>query len=277
MPVYNPGDYLVEAIQSIREQTYKHWELIAIDDGSSDDSVDTLKRYRRRDKRIKIIRMKRHRGIVKSLNAGIRKAKGYFIARMDADDISHPERLQKQVNYLLNNKDVMIVGTQVEMIDKNDRILGVKHFPLDHRAIHEMLFYLCPMQHATIMTYWSVLQNEPYTNHFATEDLVMFFKLIQRGRFANMDEVLYQYRMLHNSHSFNKVKYTFYSAFFVRIKSLFEWNYRPTPKGIFLLIAQLILLATLPQKILTNLFAFVRFRKNQRSLYRLFKHTLAFK
>src|SRR3990167_2794091 len=100
MPVYNAGEFLVDAIESIRNQTYTNWELIAVNDGSTDRSLSILKRYARRDKRIKIINLSPNKGLATALNAGLTRAKGFYFARMDADDISMPKRFEKQVEYI---------------------------------------------------------------------------------------------------------------------------------------------------------------------------------
>lgn len=276
MPVYNPGDYLVDAIESLRNQTYTNWELIAINDYSPDDSLRVLRSYQKKDKRVKIINLKKHAGIVKALNAGVQKAKGHFIARMDADDISLPERLETQVRFLTHNKDITLVGTQVEMVNEHRESLGLKPFPLEHDRIHEMLFYLCPLQHATMMTYSRILKQYSYEDHFATEDLALFFHLIRRGKFANVPEVLYQYRLLRYSFSFKKTRKTFFAALMVRLKAFLLWEYRPTIKGIILLSGQIIILSLLPDRLLLFIFNRLRFQKTPTEPLSSFKKQISF-
>ena len=100
MPVYNAGKFLVRAIESIRKQTVTDFELLIIDDGSTEDSWDIIKRYAKRDARIRKFRNHRNIGIVKSMNLLIPKTHGRFVARMDADDISLPNRFEKQLVFL---------------------------------------------------------------------------------------------------------------------------------------------------------------------------------
>jgi len=128
MPVYNAGDFLRPAIKSILKQTYKNFELIIIDDASTDNSWAIIKDFKTKNPR-KIITIKLKRNLNKGgdacANVGYRKAKGEFVARMDADDISDPKRLEKQVDYLLKNKDIFMVGTQAWVIDKKGEIIGI--------------------------------------------------------------------------------------------------------------------------------------------------------
>jgi len=120
MSVYNGEKYLREAIDSILKQTFKDFEFLIINDGSTDSTAEILKSYQ--DPRIKIINNEKNVGLTKSLNEGLKLAKGEYIARMDADDISMPERLQKQVNILERKPDLGVVGTWCYIIDEKDNI-----------------------------------------------------------------------------------------------------------------------------------------------------------
>ena len=102
LPVYNCKEYIRDSVQSILQQTYKNFELIIVDDGSEDGTLDILNNFK--DKRIRLYKNKYNRGLIYSLNKALNKSKGQFIARMDADDICELNRLQKQINYLDNNK-----------------------------------------------------------------------------------------------------------------------------------------------------------------------------
>jgi glycosyltransferase involved in cell wall biosynthesis len=115
MPVYNAAQYLREAIDSILNQTFRDFEFIIINDGSTDRSLEIIQSYN--DDRIRLINQK-NTGLAKALNNGIAIAKSDFIARMDADDISIPERLTSQFSFLESNVDVVAVGSNAEVIDK---------------------------------------------------------------------------------------------------------------------------------------------------------------
>ncbi len=117
MPVFNSEKYLVQAIESILYQTYFHFEFIILDDGSVDRSLDIIQSYADKDDRINVVVNKKNLGLGQSLNKGLTLAKGEFIARMDADDISFPHRLQKQLSFLLAHPEIMILGGNQVVID----------------------------------------------------------------------------------------------------------------------------------------------------------------
>ena len=103
MPVYNAESYLEEAIESVVSQTFKDFEFIIIDDGSSDNSLEIIKKFSKNDNRIFYI-SRENKGIIHSLNEGLNKSSGLYIARMDADDVSYPKRLEIQYNFMVENK-----------------------------------------------------------------------------------------------------------------------------------------------------------------------------
>ena len=117
MSVYNGEKYLREAINSILSQTFNDFEFLIINDGSTDGTADILKSYT--DSRIKIINNEKNIGLTKSLNKGLKIAKGEYIARQDADDISMPERLKEEVAFLEIHKDYAVVGTFVKILNEN--------------------------------------------------------------------------------------------------------------------------------------------------------------
>lgn len=110
MPVYNAGVFLCDAIDSMLQQTYSNWELILIDDGSTDDSWEILLRYGQKDARIKLYQNETNQGVAKSLNKALELVSGDFVARMDADDISHPQRLERQVEFLQEHPEIDLIS-----------------------------------------------------------------------------------------------------------------------------------------------------------------------
>ena len=110
IPIYNAGRYLEQAMQSVLEQTFGDFEVIAVDDGSTDETPQLLAAMALRDRRVKQLHLERNSGIVKALNEGVRVASGMYIARMDADDISLPERFEQQIAFLSANPDIGLLG-----------------------------------------------------------------------------------------------------------------------------------------------------------------------
>src|SRR5688500_3733490 len=119
MPVYNGERFLRDAVDSILRQTYRNFELIVVDDGSTDGTSQVLDRYQDQDRRVRVHRHERNGGIVAARNQGCRLAQGRFIAVMDADDISIPERLARQIAFLEANPDIVAVGGWVCTISEN--------------------------------------------------------------------------------------------------------------------------------------------------------------
>jgi glycosyltransferase involved in cell wall biosynthesis len=129
MPVFNEERYLEDSIESILSQSFTDFEFIIVNDGSTDGTQDTLDRYARKDTRIRLIANPRNLGVARSLNRALETAKGAYIALMDAGDVSHPERLAKQVAYLEENSDIYIVGTGAYILAENKEIIGEWHVP----------------------------------------------------------------------------------------------------------------------------------------------------
>ncbi|MFN7280529.1 MAG: glycosyltransferase, partial [bacterium] len=123
MPVYNTAPFLEEAVQSILHQTFTDFEFIIIDDGSTDESLDILKSFR--DERILVLSNGINRGLVFTLHRGLNAARGRYIARMDGDDVSLPDRLQRQVDYMNTHPEADLLATCVDLIDEEGRNTGV--------------------------------------------------------------------------------------------------------------------------------------------------------
>ncbi len=259
MPVYNAGDFLVESIKSIRNQTLKDWELIVVDDGSTDKSSEILKKYAEKDSRIKIFKFKKNKGLAYALNYGLNKARGKYLARMDADDISYPKRLEIQLRYLKRNPKVVAVGTQVKLINEKGNFIGYKKFPTDPEKIYQMMGTMMAIQHPTLLTYTKIIKKCPYANHTTAEDVSMFFKLLQYGNFLNTKEVLFKYRIRKNSNSLKNPKKTFNLTLKSRIKAVIDWNYKPTISAVLINITQSILISLLPDNLIISLYEKIRF------------------
>ncbi|MCC3155280.1 glycosyltransferase [Hymenobacter sp. BT770] len=195
MPVFNSELYIEEAINSIINQSYKNFEFLIFDDGSTDNSLALIKKYK--DKRLTVFHHSVNTGYVRHLNEGLKLAKGDFIARMDADDIAKPDRLQKQLSYLITNPDVGVCGSQVELFgDRLDKMM----VPKDHESIRIALMSYCPIWHPTVMIRKSLMaeNNSNYNTAFLyAEDYDLWTQLINRTRFHNLDEMLLKYR-IHN-------------------------------------------------------------------------------
>lgn len=202
MSVYNGEKYLVQAIDSILNQTYKNFEFIIIDDCSIDNSSHILQEYAQKNSRIKIIKKEKNigiKGFIENLNLGISIAKGKYIARMDQDDVSLPERFQKQVDFLENNPEITLVGAQLNLINEQNKITGEAIAALQHRDIVKRITSQIQLFHPVIM--FRKDQNIQYREKFLyCEDYDLYLNLITQGKkLANINEKLLHYRILESS------------------------------------------------------------------------------
>jgi len=200
LPVYNAELYLKEAIESILNQTYENFELIILNDGSSDDSLKIINSFN--DDRIILIN-RENKGLVYTLNEGINLAKGKYIARMDADDISLPERFEKQIK-LIEENSLDICGGHFLLIDEKNNINGLNLTPLSHETCFLSLVSKVPFAHPSIMIRKDFLtkNNLLYgqSKYKIAEDLDLWIRMYEKGAiFGNVNDIIFKYRVLESS------------------------------------------------------------------------------
>ena len=197
MPVYNGAQYLQEAIDSILNQTFKDFELIIIDDGSSDESAEIIQKNADKDKRIVALKNEQNSGICVTLNKGLDIAKGEYIARMDSDDISEPNRLVVQIDFLERNPEYGLVGSNTKIFGDNISVPYVFEFDKDWRmCIADMIYASC-MAHPTVMMRASILQEKHlrYKDEFrGLEDFYMWWQFAKFSKISNIQQPLLNYR-----------------------------------------------------------------------------------
>lgn len=209
MSVFNGEKYLREAVDSILAQTLTDFEFIIVDDGSTDRSLEIIQSYARQDARILVVRQAENLGLAKSLNRGIALARGDLIARMDADDISLPDRFETQVQFLYENPDVDLVGSWVEFIDQNGKTTGeVSKYPGSAMGLRWGLFFENHLWHPTVMARRSFFDcADVYDEAFdTTQDYELWARSNLHSRYRNIQKVLLKYRM-HDS-SISKLRNT---------------------------------------------------------------------
>ncbi len=260
MPVRNAGNFLVQAIESIRSQTHQNWELLCVDDGSTDISPLLLKSFAKFDKRIRIITNRKNRGISYSLNRGIRQAQGAYVARMDADDISLPQRFKEQLAFLEAHNDIVACGGQALMIDPVGRAFAYKRFPTDPTVLSAMIMRMVPLQHPILMARAVVMKKYRYNESLTTaEDVDMLFYLLSKGKIANVKNVIYKYRKSDFSNGYHNVKKTFLITFTGRFAAISKYGYKPTLGGLVTTFAQFALVSLLPEKLIVKIFESFRY------------------
>ncbi|XPV67642.1 MAG: glycosyltransferase family 2 protein [Halarcobacter sp.] len=202
LPVYNGRKYLAEAIESILFQTYENFELIILDDGSTDNSIEIINKYKLIDNRIKVIEQK-NIGLIATLNKGLSLSQGDYIARMDQDDISLKNRLELQYNFMKNNS-LDLCGCNYNIIDEENNIKKLIEVPLTKDEILITLGITVPFAHPSVMIRKQFIIEhrlmyglDGYQN---AEDLDLWLKCHTKGaNFGNVKKTLLHYRVLNSS------------------------------------------------------------------------------
>jgi hypothetical protein len=197
MPIYNGQTYLREALDSLLAQSLRDWELLAIDDGSTDATAAILAEYAGRDDRVRVVRQER-RGLVETLNHGLELAQGSYLARLDADDRAAPERLARQAACLEANPRLALCGSAYRVIDERGAGQRVDTPPLDDTTLRWELLFHCPFAHPSVMLRLDVLRQaglryDPQALH--VEDYALWSRLLELGEGCNLAEPLIDYRV----------------------------------------------------------------------------------
>ena len=197
LPVHNSALTLEECVFSLLSQSYKNIEIIAIDDFSSDNSFKILQKLKKKSKKLRIYKNVKRYGIGTTLNRALKKTKGNFIAFMDTDDFSSPNRFKKQLNFLLKNTDVVAVGSQVTFIDEKGKKIGRSDFPKENSLIYQNPLHGISMQFETILINKTLLPKDVLKFNLGSNPFIysdVFMKLIPYGKCANLKEFLHFHR-----------------------------------------------------------------------------------
>jgi len=205
MSVYNGERFLCEAIDSILNQSFSNFEFIIINDGSTDKSGDILESYD--DARIRVIHQEKQH-LTKSLNMGLRIARGKYIARMDADDIAMPTRLEEQVSFLDSHSDIAVVGCWAFLIDGTGKILKQLTFPCNDREIRRALIYTNPIIHpGVVIRKEALIKVNLYREEFKyAQDRDLWFRIMEHYKLANLPRFLMKLRFTGSNISILKRK-----------------------------------------------------------------------
>jgi glycosyltransferase involved in cell wall biosynthesis len=198
MPVFNGEKYLREAVGSICGQSYKDFEFIIVDDGSSDRTAAILREYALRDDRLRVLSGP-NTGLTRALLKGMDEARGDLIARMDADDVSLPRRLEQQVQFLDQHPECVAVGARVLVVDSDGDAVFPMRYPSGHEEIdaHNLAGKGCALAHpATMFRRTAYEKAGGYRPEFEpAEDLDLWLRMAEVGKLANLDDVLLNYRV----------------------------------------------------------------------------------
>ena len=211
MGIYNEQNKIQvqRAIESVLQQTYEKFEFIICDDGSKQENYDWLREYCKIDSRIRLLRKEHNSGLAAALNQCLMEAKGEYLARMDADDLSEPERFERQITFLDRHPEYALAGCGADLIDDNGK--WGERLPAEKPQKSDFL-WSSPFMHPTIMIRKKVLEElggyvtERYAER--TEDYDLFMRLYAAGyRGYNLQECLFQYREDRNAYTKRKYKY----------------------------------------------------------------------
>jgi len=264
MPVWNGQEFLAEAIESILSQTYRKFELLVADDASQDDSYQIAKAYAKKyPNRVKVFHLRKQTNEAGNgaVNAVLKHARGEYIARMDADDVAHPKRLEKQVAYMEGHPKVMVLGTQARVIDGQGKVTGQKVYPTRHEEIVKAYAVVHPMIHPSVMVRRSMLpdKNRLYQMKFGiNDDYYTFFGLQKIGRFANLPQKLLDYRVHGKNASLVQLKKRYKNISNIRKAAVADFGYKMNWKAKGVVMVQGVIVAMLPELVLTQMYLMMR-------------------
>ncbi len=229
IPIYNAERYLIQAIDSILSQTLENFELILINDASTDKTLQIIQKYKEKDKRIRLINNKKNLQMAESLNLAIDQAESELIARMDQDDISLPNRLAVQYAFMKNHPNAAIVGNDIIIIDENDKVIGKRTYPTSSKGLKGTLFRYSAFAHPTVMFRKKPFQkvNGYNPKKHPCEDIDLWFRLGQKNEFASIPEFLLKYRVSIVSGSHQNLINTESIGLKIKLEAIKKYGYKP--------------------------------------------------
>jgi glycosyltransferase involved in cell wall biosynthesis len=230
IPVHNGEKYIKEAIDSCLKQTYPTLEIIVVDDKSTDNTLNILREYEQVDSKIKVLAVEKQNGLGNVINIGIRESKGKYIARMDADDVMYPHRIEKQVEYLENNPNCVAVGGQIDIIDENSNVIGHRKYAIEDKDIKKNRFLFQPFAHPAVTLRKSKLEEIGLypEDMWKVEDVKLFLILSTKGEFHNLEDTVLKYRVTFKTESQSKMVDHFKKTNEVRKWAIRGLDIRPT-------------------------------------------------
>ncbi len=243
LPAFNAGIFISEAIESIQNQTLKNWELMVVDDGSTDHTADLVEAFAKKDHRIRLIRIN-HSGIATALNVGMQHARSAYIARMDSDDVSLPDRLERQVNFLETHPEVDLVSSMVSLIKREKRAEGLETYvdwvnSLDtSKNIAIGRFVDAPVIHPSVCFRAELINRYGgYQDGDFPEDYELWLRWLDKGvRFSKLPEVLLQWRDHADKLTRVDTRYREEAMWAMKGQYFCEWTQRKIPDDRALLI-----------------------------------------
>ncbi|MFT4659776.1 MAG: glycosyltransferase involved in cell wall biosynthesis [Patiriisocius sp.] len=196
MPAFNADKYISSAIESIIQQSYNNWELIVVDDGSTDKTNEIVRTYMTKDERIKLYVNNINRGLIFTRNRGLENANGKYIANLDSDDISLTSRLEEQVRFLEGNPDYVLLGSGSNLINSLGKKIGVIDRNIPNEHLKTLLLFSNYFINSSVLMRIDKLWNLKYSNNYPlSEDFNLFIELSNKGEIGNLNKSLINYRI----------------------------------------------------------------------------------
>ena len=197
LPFYNAEKYLALAIESVLQQTYTDWELLLLDDGSTDDSLSIAQNYEKRDSRIKVISDGKNKNLAARLNELPSLAQGLYLARMDADDIMHPARIERQLAILETHPEIDVLGTNAYIINDENAVTSTRYPLTPKNTLTRVKSFI----HPTIIAKKQWFLENPYnTKALRMEDAELWYRTHSKYHFVRLNEPLLFYREVGNNY-----------------------------------------------------------------------------
>lgn len=235
LPVHNSEKFLTDCLKSLLAQSYHQIEIIAIDDKSSDNSLKILRSFSKKYKKLRVYKNIKRYGVVMTLNRLLKRAKGDYIAFMDASDISNRQRIKKQIEFIMGNPGVVAVGSQCRFISEKGKLIGKSDFPNENQFIYQSPLHGISMQFETVLINTTIipkdlLKFQTSSNHFIYSDVLM--KLLPYGKFANLPQYLHYHRNDPKEYFFD-LRIHLISLIKLWIKSIANYDYQLSIKSFF--------------------------------------------
>jgi glycosyltransferase involved in cell wall biosynthesis len=260
MPAYNAEKYIAEAIESILNQTFKDFELLICDDASIDSTPAIIEEYAKRDGRIRIFHNVKKLFVAGNTNLAIDNSRAELLARMDADDIALPERLEKQYAFMVSHPDTAVVGSWIQIMEEGGRGIGIREYLPDDEGLKRKIFRYSPFAHPSVMCRKKVIQEfgRYSETSFPAEDINLWFRIGTKYKFANLQEVLLRYRFFEKSTSNRKLLLVEKRTLKSRWYAWRTQGYKPNFVDFIYNIGQVLTMYLMPVKWRIRLFEIIR-------------------
>ncbi len=261
MPAYNTEKYIGEAIESILNQTFKDFEFIIIDDGSSDKTWEIIQKYAKMDDRVVALKNEKNLGISPTRNKLIKSSNGEYIVWQDSDDISLACRIEKQYNFMEENPEVGICGGWLQFFNKNGN-LSIRKYASDDKNLRKRIFRYSPVAQPVAIVRREILEKTGLFNNLLiqAEDLDLSFRIGRYSKFANLPCVLLEYRLSPASITTRNLRENIEYTLMVRKQAVKIYGYEMNVMDNFIYITTMIfkyLPTNITYKIFNNLRSFV--------------------